>query len=154
MGSLAVLYCRAIGKPIPQVQWYKDDTAVNPISSPFLQTLIVPTDIRHTTVYTCKGTNYIGNMKYTRSADITVIVKGNMIQVCNCSFISKIYVVIRPCLPLLDAPVNGKRTIITADGITKHIYFSCNPNYVLKGESLATCNNGAWSSSTPTCDKQ
>ena len=86
MGSLAVLYCRAAGNPIPRVQWYKDDTTINPISSPFQQTLIVPTDMPHTTVYTCKGTNYIGNMKYTRSVDITVIVKGNMIQVCNCNF--------------------------------------------------------------------
>ena len=63
-------------------------------------------------------------------------------------------VVITPCIPPLDAPVNGEKTIITVDGITKHISFSCNPNYVLKGKSLATCNNGTWSSSTPTCDKQ
>ena len=56
---------------------------------------------------------------------------------------------IKPCFPLLDAPVNGKITTIEADGITKHICFSCNPNYVLIGESLATCNDGVWSSSTP-----
>ena len=49
--------------------------------------------------------------------------------------------------------MNGKMTTIEADGITKHIFFSCNPNYVLKGESLATCNDGVWSSSMPTCDK-
>ena len=79
MRSLALLYCRAIGKPIPQVQWYKDDTAVNPISSSFQQTFIVPTNTPHTTVYTCKGTNYIENMKHTISANITVIVKGNVI---------------------------------------------------------------------------
>ena len=84
--SLAILYCRATGNPIPRVQWYKDDTAVNPISSSFQQTLIVPTDMPHTTVYTCKGTNYIGNMKHTGSAGVTVIVKGNIIQVCNCIF--------------------------------------------------------------------
>ena len=76
VGSLAILYCRAIGKPIPRVQWYKDDTPVNPIPSPFLQTFIVPTNMPHTIVYTCKGTNYIENVKYTRSASITVIVKG------------------------------------------------------------------------------
>ena len=81
VGSLAILYCRAIGKPIPRVQWYKDDTTVNPISSSFLQPFIVPTDIPHTTVYTCKGTNYIENVKYTRSASITVIVKGNVIHI-------------------------------------------------------------------------
>ena len=81
VGSLAILYCRAIGKPIPRVQWYKDDNAVNPISSSFQQTFIVPTtNIPHITVYTCKGTNYIENVKYTRSANITVIVKGNVIH--------------------------------------------------------------------------
>ena len=78
MGSLAILYCRATGNPIPRVQWYKDDTTVNPISSPFQQTLIVPTNMPYTTVYTCKGTNYIGNMKHTRFANITVIVKGSL----------------------------------------------------------------------------
>ena len=81
VGSLAILYCRAIGKPIPQVQWYKDDTTVNPISSSFQQTFIIPTNMPHTTVYTCRGINYIGNMKHTRSANITVIVKGNVILI-------------------------------------------------------------------------
>ena len=82
VGSLAILYCRAIGKPIPRVQWYKDDTPVNPISSSFKQAFIVlTTNIPHTTVYTCKGTNYIENVKYTRSASITVIVQGNVITI-------------------------------------------------------------------------
>ena len=91
MGSLAILYCRAIGKPIPRVQWYKDDTPwpVNPISSSFQQTFIVPTNMPHTTIYTCKGTNYIENMKYTRSASISVTVKGNVIQISN--FRSNLY---------------------------------------------------------------
>ena len=80
VGSLAILYCRAIGKPIPRVQWYKDDTAVNPISSSFQQAFIVPTNMPHTTVYTCKGTNYIESMKHTRSASITVIVKGKYVR--------------------------------------------------------------------------
>ena len=76
VGSLGLLYCRAKGKPVPTVQWYKDGTAVNPIPSPFQQSFIVPTDISHTTVYTCMGTNYAGGLKHTRSANITVIVKG------------------------------------------------------------------------------
>ena len=57
------------------------------------------------------------------------------------------------CLPPLDAPVNGRKTTIEVDGIVKHIAFICNPNYLLKGKSLATCNDGVWSSSTPTCVK-
>ena len=79
VGSLATLYCRAIGKPIPRVQWYKGGTTVSPISSSFQQTFIVPTNMPHTTVYTCKGTNYIESMKHTRSASITVIVKGKYV---------------------------------------------------------------------------
>ena len=153
VGSLAILYCRATGNPIPRVQWYKDDTAVNPVSTPFQQTLIVPTDMPHTKVYTCKGTNYIENMKHTRSANVTVTVKGNMIQVQYVIVILKIYVVAKACLPLPDAPVNGIRTIIRLHGIAKYISFSCNLNHVLKGQSLAVCINGAWSSFTPTCNK-
>ena len=78
VGSLAILYCRVIGKPIPRVQWYKDDTTVSPSSSS-QQTFIVPTNMPRTTVYTCKGTNYIESMKHTRSASITVIVKGKYV---------------------------------------------------------------------------
>ena len=55
------------------------------------------------------------------------------------------------CYPLLEAPENGNRTIITVDGFAKYISFNCNSNYVLNGTSLATCINGKWSSSTPTC---
>jgi len=62
-------------------------------------------------------------------------------------------VVLKPCDPLLEAPKNGKRTLIELNGITKHIVFYCNVNYVLKGNSLATCNDGKWNSSTPTCIK-
>jgi len=76
VGSLAVLYCSATGKPIPIVQWYKNGTAVNPNALPFHQQFIVPTDIPHTTVYTCVGINYAGKIKHTRVANITVIVKG------------------------------------------------------------------------------
>jgi len=75
VGDEAVLDCRAKGRPDPTVQWYKDNTAVNRITSLFLQSFIVPTNFSHTTVYTCVGTNYIGGIKHTRSVNITVIVK-------------------------------------------------------------------------------
>ena len=58
---------------------------------------------------------------------------------------------LKPCHPLLEAPENGERTVIEIDGFAKHISFSCNSKYALKGKSLVTCNNGMWSSSTPTC---
>ena len=98
VGSLAILYCRVIGKPIPRVQWYKDDTPVNPTSSSFQQPFIIlTTNIPHTTVYTCKGTNYIKNVKYTRSASITVIVQGNVIAIIILRII-KIAYIIAMCL--------------------------------------------------------
>ena len=76
VGSVTLLYCRATGKPIPTVQWYKGGFPVNPIPSYFQQASSIPTDTPHTTVYTCVGINYAGNKKHTRSANITVIVKG------------------------------------------------------------------------------
>jgi len=76
VGDEAVLNCTAEGRPDPTVQWYKDSTAVNPITSSFQQQFIVPTNFSHTTVYTCVGTNVVGGIKHTRFASITVIVKG------------------------------------------------------------------------------
>ena len=64
-----------------------------------------------------------------------------------------IHIVVNPCLPLLNVPENGNRTTIKEYGIVKYISFTCNHNYILKGKSLATCDNGTWSSSTPTCNK-
>ena len=83
VGSIAILYCTAIGKPIPRIQWYKDDTTVNAMSLSFQQTflILVPTNIPHTTVYTCKETNYIKNKEYTSYASVTVIVKGKHVNV-------------------------------------------------------------------------
>ena len=85
MGDLAILYCTSLGNPIPRVQWFKDDTAVNPISSPFQQIFIVPTNMPHTTVYTCKGINYIANKKHAMSANITITIKGKY----ECNYVIK-----------------------------------------------------------------
>ena len=62
--------------------------------------------------------------------------------------------IVKPCNPLLEAPENGKRTLITIGGFVKHISFSCNEDYVLAGEPLTTCNDGAWTPPVPpTCTK-
>jgi len=79
VGSLGILHCRAKSRPRSTVQWYKDGIAVNPFALFFQQSFVVPTNISHTTVYTCVGINYAGNIKHTKSVNITVIVKGNYI---------------------------------------------------------------------------
>ena len=76
VGSVAVLYCSARGKPIRTVQWYKDGFPFNPLPSPFQQVLLVPTHSLQTTVYTCVAMNFAGNRKHIKYANITVIVKG------------------------------------------------------------------------------
>ena len=76
VGSLGILYCRASGKPIPMVQWYKNGFPVNHIASHFQQALLIPNNTQHTTVYTCEGKNYAGSKKHTGFANITVIVRG------------------------------------------------------------------------------
>ena len=40
VGSLATLYCRTNGKPIPTVQWYKDNVATI-----FQQVFLIPTTL-------------------------------------------------------------------------------------------------------------
>ena len=76
VGSIGTLYCRASGKPIPTVQWYKDVFPITPLSSTFQQVLLVPTNTPHTTVYTCVAINYAGGEKHVGLANITVIVRG------------------------------------------------------------------------------
>ena len=79
VGSLhpiATLLCRASGKPIPTVQWHKHNVAANPVATLFQQSFLIPTDMPHTTVYTCVGRNYAGGKKHMKSANITVTVKG------------------------------------------------------------------------------
>ena len=76
VGSAGTIQCRASGKPIPIVQWYKDELPINPFPSIFQQVLLVPTDTPRTIVYTCVGINYAGGEKHVGLANITVIVKG------------------------------------------------------------------------------
>ena len=76
VGSVGTIQCRASGKPIPTVQWYKDELPINPFPSIFQQVLLVSTDIPSTTVYTCVGINYAGGEKHVELANITVIVNG------------------------------------------------------------------------------
>ena len=76
MGSLAILYCEATGKPFPLVQWFKDDIPVT-VPSQMQQLFRIPTNMSHITIYTCKGINYIGDIRHTRYANVTVNVKGN-----------------------------------------------------------------------------
>ena len=75
VGDTGILYCKANGNPIPLVQWYTGNIAVNPVASPFQNYFLVPTNAPHTTVYTCKGTNNAGNMKHTAHGNITVIIE-------------------------------------------------------------------------------
>ena len=76
VGSLAVLYCTATGRPIPMVQWFRDCVPVTPIPLPYQQAFIVPTTTSNTTGYTCKAKNYPGNRKCMRSAHVTVAVES------------------------------------------------------------------------------
>ena len=76
VGSLTILHCTVTGRPIPTVQWFKDDTAVIPIPFPYQQSFVVPTVTSHTTVYTCRAMNYPGIHKCMRSANITVAVES------------------------------------------------------------------------------
>ena len=57
------------------------------------------------------------------------------------------------CHPSLKAPVNGAKFAIKIGGFEKYISFRCNPGYSLTGETLAVCENGKWSATTPVCLK-
>ena len=74
VGSLAILFCSATSKPSPLVQWCKDEITCR---SPQLDQsfYVVPTNVPHTTIYTCKAMNYVANVKCSRSANITVTVQ-------------------------------------------------------------------------------
>ena len=69
VGDTLSLYCRASGLPDPTVKWYEGS---QPVRSVVEQVLEVPTESPHTTVYTCIGSNRIGN----RTSNITVIIEG------------------------------------------------------------------------------
>ena len=153
MGGVAALYCVATeGRPVPTVQWYKGDTAVTPIASLYQQIFIAPTDTPHTMNYTCIGKNYAGNREHMNSTTITVIVESKQLYIYINHTCAYLYIV--ACDQLLDTPKNGKRFLTNTNGFIKRISFDCNPNYAINGSSLATCNNGTWSSAAPTCIEQ
>ena len=62
VGSLAILFCSATSVPSLLVQWCKDEVTCR---SPQLDQsfYVVPTDVPHTTVYTCKAMNNVANRK-------------------------------------------------------------------------------------------
>jgi len=64
-----------------------------------------------------------------------------------------INVVIPGCHPSLEAPVNGDKFAIKIGGFEKYINFHCNPGYSLTGKTLAICEGGKWSTTTPVCNK-
>lgn len=60
------------------------------------------------------------------------------------------------CPSLPAAVFRGQRTTLTGDG-TSHgsvIQYSCDPDYEIAGLSIIRCDNGAWSSSPPTCQSK
>ena len=57
------------------------------------------------------------------------------------------------CDRSLLAPVNGHKTHFEI-GRIQYIIFTCDPGYLIMGESLTRCINGRWSYPTPKCVKK
>ena len=76
VGNLVVLVCRVSGMA---VEWCKNDADchVSSLNKNQESFFVVPTRTQHTTVYTCKVTDHVGNVNCTKSASITVIVVRN-----------------------------------------------------------------------------
>ena len=68
------------GVPIPNVQWHSEGFPVPPVSDPYQQIYLVPTNSPHTTTYTCIGISY-DRVRITASANVTVIVEGKLISI-------------------------------------------------------------------------
>ena len=74
VGSQLPLYCTAVkGFPLPNVQWHSQGIPVHPLSEPYQQIYLVPTDSPHTTTYTCVGT-YFKRGFGVREINVTVTV--------------------------------------------------------------------------------
>ena len=76
VGERLLLYCIAEGFPIPTIRWYKNNVLIPRQPSPFY---LVSTNVPLTTVYTCEGRNYAGNMRNIARANITVIIVESML---------------------------------------------------------------------------
>lgn len=75
VNQTGTVFCTAVGLSTPTVQWYKNNTVVNPDhSGQNFQDFKVPTSYPHTTVYTCIARNV--SCEHTIAADITVIVQS------------------------------------------------------------------------------
>ena len=76
IGERIFLYCKALGYPIPTVQWYRGRIAEVPIAHRFQQLTSVRADTPGTRVYTCIGRNNAGGIQHSEHKNITVIFKG------------------------------------------------------------------------------
>ena len=78
VGSQLPLYCIAVkGYPIPVVQWHSKGIPVHPLSQPYQQIYLVPTDSPHTTTYTCVGTTFEHG---SQEINVTVIVESEQLK--------------------------------------------------------------------------
>ena len=83
VGDRLFLYCKALGYPIPTVQWYKGRRRRPAVSihSIFQQLVSVETNVAGSFVYTCIGRNIVGKVHRAKSKSITVVVNGKNLNV-------------------------------------------------------------------------
>jgi len=63
-------------------------------------------------------------------------------------------VFVEKCPQSPAAPVNGSKEVLRDDaGFEDKVIFNCNKGFGLNGRSLAKCEEGKWSSPSPTCVK-
>ena len=75
---MLLLYCEAHGQPTPVVQWYSGATVLNYVAQQFHQSYRVPTDVPHSTVYTCVVTNNADDATHTMRKNIQIIVQSRL----------------------------------------------------------------------------